>query len=158
MFLACWLCRSNANAFVICYHVLVTQCSRWIISSSYMFANVIGLLTSSMNVIGSTRWIPISFNNTPLRQISSWIATIKHFNTRQHPMFRDALILLIIDLRLSGSRTAWLYYSSTTSSLSLTGIFTRVSSMGSMFSLNTSSTAAISFHLTSQTHFLIYVR
>jgi hypothetical protein len=35
-------------------------------------------------------------------------------------MFHNALISLIIDLRLSGSRTAWLYDSSATSSLSLT--------------------------------------
>ena len=35
-----------------------------------VFSNVIALYTS-MNVIGSTRWISISINNTPLRQISS---------------------------------------------------------------------------------------
>ena len=41
MFLACWLCRSNANAFVICYHVLVTQCSRWVVPSSYLCSQML---------------------------------------------------------------------------------------------------------------------
>jgi hypothetical protein len=78
---------------------------------------------------------------------------------QQHPMFRNVLISLIIDLRLSGSRTARLYDSSATSSLSLTMEFSLgFSSTGSMFSLNTSSQLLFQFRLISQTHFLIYVR
>ena len=58
-------------------------------------------------------------HNTPTAyEISLPVTLYTYFDyshTRQHPMFRNALILLIIDLRLSGSRTAWLYDSRTTS-------------------------------------------
>ena len=85
LFLACLLCRSNGNAFVITSATMssVTQCSRWIVPSSYVcslsqwylismcllrlwcigfFANAIALLASMFNVIGSTKFIPISLN------------------------------------------------------------------------------------------------
>ena len=94
-------------------------------------------------------------HNTP----TAYEISFRCCTTRQHSLFRNALISLIIDLRLSGSRTAWLYDSSATSSLSLTVENSLgFSSTGSVFSLNTSSTAAISFRLTRQTYFLINVR